>query len=73
MALLYWTLARGHSTALFLRWGLPVRAWGVGADRHVSLVPQLPGFIPAHRKAVILQLLRHAATAIAIACLPFHP
>jgi hypothetical protein len=32
MALRYYTLARGQSTALLLRWGLPVRAWGVGAD-----------------------------------------
>jgi hypothetical protein len=30
--LLYYTLARDPRTALFLRWGLPVRAWSVGAD-----------------------------------------
>ena len=37
------------------------------AHRHSGLVHQPPGFIPTDRKAVVLELLGHAATAIAVA------
>jgi len=33
IAPLYYTRWRCDGTALFLRWGLPVRAWGVASDR----------------------------------------
>src|SRR3989442_3598520 len=55
IAPLYYTRWRCDGTALFLRWGLPVRAWGVASDRLQPTLLRCFGFQRRLKRGVRLQ------------------